>query len=81
MYSRDNGRKLRQRRSIVDDGPTVSEKRDFTNLGRYWNADTDVHFFNMNREVFKHERYDDILHTTQSFENTQEGVNPKSKGV
>lgn len=79
MYSRDIGRKLRQRKSKVDDGLTVSEKRDFTNWGGYWNADTDVHFFNMNKEVFKHERFDDILHITQSSENTQERVNPKEQ--
>ena len=60
-------------------GPRSARRGTSPIWGGYWNADTDVHFFNMNREVFKHEWYDDILHTTQSFENTQERVNPKEK--
>ena len=62
------------------DGLTVSETRDFTNLGAHWTANTDVHFFNMNREEFKHQRYDDVLHMTQSSENTQDGLGRKSNG-
>ena len=73
LHSRDVGRKLRQRKSEVDDGLMVSETRDFTNLGAViGNANTDVHFFNMNKEEFKHMR--------QSSENTQDGLGRKING-
>ena len=40
---------------------------------------TDVHFFNMNKEEFKHEQSEDILHVALLPENNQEGLNPKEQ--
>ena len=65
----------------VDDGSRSARRGTSPIGGGCWNANTDVHFFNMNKEEIKHERYDDVLHMTQSSENTQEGPARKSNGA